>query len=538
MRTIRPRLSTGKLLFLVLSFALAPLGAIAVGAGIRTILASDNDRETLLTVAARERAARMDRRIDIDLLRAHEVLDRTAKQVRSEAVSPPPESVLDAPGLTAIALPTPTALACDAMLSAFPGGQDGNVTAQIIDRNSGADLCISGVPADTGDASDRVVGHGRIDPQQRRIVVTVGPVGDAGVAELIYPFETLAEMAQTTADLPAHQLLITSDTSELRVRDGIHETPSLLLMGSSAPIGDTGLSVEFLAERSWFNGPELVSLLTPLCMWLLAAFLSWLVIDRVLLTPVQRLRGRMTVYQPGDPLPRDRHSLFAASEVGTLEAMLEKLADDVAIDKRALDAGLEAQRALTREVHHRVKNNIQIIASLISLHSRDAPTAEATAAYRSIQRRVEALAVVHRHLHADSEGSHGIALNAMLSELTISLRHSLAQDGALVALSIETSPARASQDVALPAAFFVTEVAELASQCDIRSPIHVRLEPHGDGMALLTVRSVGLADCPARIGERYSSYDRVLTGLSRQLRQPLTQDSRQGVYAIPIPTLD
>jgi two-component sensor histidine kinase len=533
----RLRLSTGKLLFLVLSFALAPLGAIAMGAGVRSIIASDNDRGLLLDVAARERAARIDRRIDADTRRAETVLDSAAKQ-DSMAAAAPAASILEAPGTTAPAAPSPVARQCEALLDAFPGGPDGEPTAQIVNRNSGADMCVTGVPPDNGDASDRVAGRGRLNPAQRSLIVTVTPLaGGEAVAEIVYPFAAVDRMARAGAGLPPHRMLLSSDTGELPLRDDLKESMALLLMSSSAPIGDTGLSVELLARRSWFNGPELVSLLTPLGMWLLAALLSWLVIDSILLTPVQRLRRRMSAYQPGDQLSRDRHSLFAASEIGTLETLLEKLAGDVAADKQALAAGLDAQRALTREVHHRVKNNIQIIASLISLHSRDAHSPEAADAYRSIQRRVEALAVVHRHLHADSEGGSGIALNTMLGELAVSLRHSLARDGAPALLTIDAHPARASQDVALPAAFFVTEITELATLCDPRAPIHISLMPEEDGLARLTVASTALAGCAARAGERFSSYSRVLTGLSRQLRQPLTEDCEAGIYSIPIPTL-
>ena len=62
---------------------------------------------------------------------------------------------------------------------------------------------------------------------------------------------------------------------------------------------------------------------------------------------------------------------------------------------RAIRAGmaeaLDGQRRLVREVHHRVKNNLQVVASLLNIHGRTAETAEARAAYAAIGRRVGAL---------------------------------------------------------------------------------------------------------------------------------------------------
>ena len=83
---------------------------------------------------------------------------------------------------------------------------------------------------------------------------------------------------------------------------------------------------------------------------------------------------------------------------------------------------LEGQRRLVREVHHRVKNNLQVVASLLNIHGRSAEAAEARAAYDSISRRVGALSIVHRNHFAEMEENRGIALRPLLSELAAELR--------------------------------------------------------------------------------------------------------------------
>src|ERR1044072_5976952 len=82
----------------------------------------------------------------------------------------------------------------------------------------------------------------------------------------------------------------------------------------------------------------------------------------------------------------------------------------------------EGQRRLVREVHHRVKNNLQVVASLLNIHSRSAQTDDAKDAYAGIGRRVGALSIVHRNHFAEMEESRGLALRPLISELSAELR--------------------------------------------------------------------------------------------------------------------
>ena len=537
------RLSTGNMLFIVLTIALAPLGAIAFGATARTILTSDTERELLLQVAVNDKADRLARLLDADASRIAQALATSGKQASGSANIPTSifsgadetESAAERIGQTENPESGLLAAACDAAAIAFPGGEN-RPSAQLVDVGSGADLCIAGVPP-LAQAASLPRGRVAIDMQGGRLIYALASAGSNGSVLLVYPLSLFDQIVGTGNRLPAHRSELLVGDQQYVFDDSIGDVPGLLRLESRAPIGQTGMELVLSTSRSWFNGPELIGLLTPLGMWLLAALLSWLVIDRVLLTPIQRLNRSMERYRPGDPLNATPSSIFAANEVDMLQGTIASLTDDVARDKTALAAALDTQRALTREVHHRVKNNLQIIASLISLHSRDAKIAPEVAAYRGIQRRVDALAVVHRHLHSDVEGGNGIALGTMLGELSVGLRHSLASEHGNVAMTITVDAAQASQDIALPLAFFVTELVELACLCDPAAPIAIALHLRPASLATLSVESAALAGCAERAGDRFASYDRVLTGLSRQLRQPLQHGEGSGRYAIDVPVL-
>jgi two-component sensor histidine kinase len=124
---------------------------------------------------------------------------------------------------------------------------------------------------------------------------------------------------------------------------------------------------------------------------------------------------------------------------------------------------------LTREVHHRVKNNLQVVASLIALHARGS-TGDVAAAYASIQRRVDALAVVHRNHYAELEENRGVALRSLIGELTSNLRATAPAEASHFHIMLDMAVAHVSQDVAVPVAFLITEMVELLMTAVPASP--------------------------------------------------------------------
>ena len=132
-----------------------------------------------------------------------------------------------------------------------------------------------------------------------------------------------------------------------------------------------------------------------------------------------------------------------------------------------MGVALDRQTAATREVHHRVKNNLQVIASLISLHARATQDRGALEAFAAIQRRVDALAIVHRNHYAQSDQQGALDLKPVLNELTANLLTNLA--GAQI--SAQVAMVRVSLDTATALTFLLTEFVELSILVDLRSPI-------------------------------------------------------------------
>lgn len=547
-----PRLTTGQRLLLILTLALAPLGAIAVGTSTRSIAASDSERELLISVSVRNQAGRLLRQVRLDAALLSDAL-HSGGRAASEPVrlgespvlpaNPParaPDSGAPQPGMTVDAAPfTPTGsadiiAACALIRRIFPGGDD-RASARIVDARTGANRCERD-PAAHPSAANQPIGMARIDAESGELVYSAALVGAQARADIVYPIERIEQIIVDDG-LPRHRLTIASAMGDMIVHNSLAGATPALSLEARAPVGNSGLVLTIVTGRSWLGGPELVSMLTPIGMWLLAALLSWLLVDQILLAPIQRLRRNVERYQPGDALAPGEDRIFTAPEIVELEQMVARLAANVASDKEALAASLEAQRALTREVHHRVKNNLQIIASLINLHGRSLPQGGELVAYRGIQRRVDTLAVVHRHLQAEAEENSAISLGTMLGELTVGLRHAFETGSRPAPLTIDAAAVNADQDIALPVAFIVTELVELAHEAMPGASIAIRLERMPDAKVLLSVASEGFTHA-AEEGERFANYARILTGLARQLRQPLEFDAASGRYSIAIPIGD
>ena len=163
-------------------------------------------------------------------------------------------------------------------------------------------------------------------------------------------------------------------------------------------------------------------LLLPVLMWILAALITWLLVSRLLVQPLKRLESSVRDYHPGQTTMDLPRKLGPAREIQELRDAFARAVARVDQSELEMTGALEGQRRLVREVHHRVKNNLQVVASLLNIHGRTADTPEARSAYAGISRRVGALSIVHRNHFAEMEENRGISLRPLLSELAAELR--------------------------------------------------------------------------------------------------------------------
>jgi two-component sensor histidine kinase len=281
------------------------------------------------------------------------------------------------------------------------------------------------------------------------------------------------------------------------------------------------------------SAAEVLTILLPVAMWLLACLIGWLIIDRMLLRPLAGMQRAVSAYRPGDRELNIPSMATPAREIGDLGEAFDRVVKTVARHEANLETAVERQTRLVREVHHRVKNNLQVVASLLNLHSRGSPNEEVAAAYASIQRRVDALAVVHRNHFAELEENKGVALKPLISELAANLRATAPLAAVNMGIRLDIEPYYVNQDVAVSVAFLITELVEYAMFREAAS-VAVSLGSGGVGLATLVIESDRLAGS-GPIEDPFSNrFERIVTGLARQRRSTIDYDEEAGRYSIAI----
>ena len=125
-------------------------------------------------------------------------------------------------------------------------------------------------------------------------------------------------------------------------------------------------------------------------------------------------------------------------------------------DQRLRDA-VEQKTILIREIHHRVKNNLQVVMSLLSLQAGQVRDPSAREALLQAQVRISALALVHRILH-EIEFQPTVDLGRVIHDLAHQIAEGMQGDDGFVRFDEKIMSRNAPGDLAVPIALFVAEV--------------------------------------------------------------------------------
>jgi two-component sensor histidine kinase len=368
-----------------------------------------------------------------------------------------------------------------------------------------------------------------VSPQDRSVIYRVGIAGGMATGNL-----TLNELRGAAQEVgkDVDDLIISDGANEVAVIRSKHRADDVEPIRRAHPIVRNQLRVQTVIAVVRTTLLDQVAMLLPLLMWGVAAILSWFLVKRLLIRPLDRLKRAVLAYQPGDEHVVIPERLGPATEIRELGQAFERAVERIEESEQQMKEAFEGQRRLVREVHHRVKNNLQVVASLLNIHGRSATTVEARAAYAAIGRRVDALSVVHRNHFAEVEESRGISLRPLLVELAATLRASAPDEARMTSIQLDVDSLYTTQDAAVAAAFFVTEAVEFAMLQLPGEAVEIELRRTSELAARLTISSNSLLPENEDDSDRVQ-FTRIIGGLARQLRSPL--DERVGRLSVDIP---
>lgn len=178
--------------------------------------------------------------------------------------------------------------------------------------------------------------------------------------------------------------------------------------------------------------------------------------------PLMRLRRAVTQWRHDGTAfePPDRAGM--PDEIRDLADSFVAGAEALAARERELQSAMDRAEILAAEVHHRVKNNLQIVSSLLALQAQRVTDPAARAEFESARDRIGAIATLHRHMyvHHDPEA---IDLGAFIEELGLQLFAAVGdRPGRRIALDVDAPALRISSDQAVPLALIITEAVSAA----------------------------------------------------------------------------
>jgi len=159
-----------------------------------------------------------------------------------------------------------------------------------------------------------------------------------------------------------------------------------------------------------------------------------------------------------------------------------------------IQRSLQEKEVLLREVHHRVKNNLQIICSMLRLQSRNIQDETMLQALRDCRERVQAMAMLHDQLHRARDFSH-INLGEYIRNLAASLFCSYGVNSADIGLRTDVEDMNVSIDTAIPCGLIVNELVSNSLRHAFpngrKGHIWLGLTARANGHAEITARDDG-----------------------------------------------
>lgn len=248
--------------------------------------------------------------------------------------------------------------------------------------------------------------------------------------------------------------------------------------------------------------------------------------NAMVLSPVRR----------GDRVTHFTASLFDVSAARAAEQELnrgrDRLEEEVARRTADLQAALDQKTALLHEVEHRVKNNLQVVSSLVLLKARRVQDTGAQKVLNNVAERISALSTVYRLLYSVGDVSR-FDMREFVTDLGSDLM--CAADPDRIELSVSVEPIGVSSAKATPLALLIHELMANAIRHAFPDDRRGRLEVTAerlDGTVRITVEDDGVGlEARPRPPE---AFGRTLVDmLARQLRAGLAyEDGRPGTRAV------
>lgn len=264
---------------------------------------------------------------------------------------------------------------------------------------------------------------------------------------------------QTLARLPADVPLIdltAADEIVIRARDTAGDRrlytvaplaggAAHLLVAWPADIGITG-----------FARLSLPTVVVPLLMWLASLSVAYFAVNRLVIRHIRRLRHRIRLFSVSRRVVEEPANSGQPTELREVADSFDTMAATIARDEAELENMIHEKDLLLREVYHRVRNNLQLIASIANMQVRMTDSEETRAILRRLQDRIMGMATIHQSLYSTSPLTRVRADTLILDLVRQASARTEIVDGR-IKVTPNIDPVRLYPDQAVPLALLVYE---------------------------------------------------------------------------------
>ncbi|WP_298921950.1 histidine kinase dimerization/phosphoacceptor domain -containing protein [uncultured Roseobacter sp.] len=280
-----------------------------------------------------------------------------------------------------------------------------------------------------------------------------------------------------------------------------------------------------------------LSIFLPILMWLASLVVAFWAINRLAIRYIRKLGRQMRIFAFNRSLPRSTMGQGVPREFVEIQRAFIGMADSIIRDEASLEDSLREKNILLKEVHHRVKNNLQLISSIMNMQIRRAKSEDARFVLKRLQERILSLATVHKNLY-QSDGLERVDAGALVEEIVGQLLVVGLPAGSSVEIEQSYEAVKLDTDDAAPLTLLVSETVTNAMKYigvpDAKNPAFLKIslaQTDPETADFTIINSVGNASSAA---EGTGLGSQLINAFARQLNAQVDVTAKDNVHALTV----
>ena len=260
----------------------------------------------------------------------------------------------------------------------------------------------------------------------------------------------------------------TNEPIEKKVKIASGDMQDFLILPTQEPEIFIAVTTPAKTIFSGFIGSSLKSLIVPLLAWSFGFIAIWLATNKLLISHLRPMRDVALGFAHGSYEQRIGQLDDAPVQIQELADTLDIMAETISMRDTVLREALGEKEILLREIHHRVKNNLQIIISLLNMQKRQLKDPVFVDALTETRNRINAIALVHKALY-ESDDITNVPMRPFLTQLVKQVSRAYLLDRKKIKVQMEIDSRPRDADRATTIAMFIVEAMTNAVKHGIKT---------------------------------------------------------------------